>query len=174
MSKILELIPGLDGDATVTRFSELTGKSKSVISDHKNKGVLKGKSFLNWLHSYMAHLSKVAAGRGDTSERLVEARIDDLETKSGVNRLTYHEKLGTLIPIEESELILTDWANYTAQEVQGSFLEYTSKIEQKYNLEIDDKFKNETIRTTFDRIQNYAEKLASPSSQSSAEGIQST
>jgi len=163
MSKILELIPGLGEEATVTRFAELTGKTKSAISDHKNKGLLKqGDSFIQWLHSYMAHLSDMAGGRGgDKQEQLTEARIADLETKAGLNRLAYHEKLENLVPVEIASASLVDWAGYTNREIVGSFDQLIHEVEHKHGITVDPEVREKIVGSAINRIREYAEKLGS-------------
>lgn len=161
MSKILELIPELGNVATVSRFSELTGKTKSVISDHKNKGLLReGDSFLQWLHSYMAHLSDIAAGRGSESDELLTARIDELVTKTALNRLAYHEKLEYLVPVEVAAASLVDWAAFTQREIIGAFEQLIHEIEHKHGITVEPKVREKIVGSAINRIREYAEKLA--------------
>jgi len=160
MIKILETIPQLGEDATVTNFALLVGKSKAVISGFKNKGVFTGKSLIDWLHSYMTHLSNVAGGRGTDNENLTAARIAELETKTALNNLTYHEKLGVLIERETAESTLIDWAIYTNQEVSAAFEKLIIEIESEYKIEIDEQLVIKNVGNTTKRIKGYAEKMA--------------
>ena len=159
--KVLELIPELGQVATVTRFSELTGKTKSVISDHKNSGVLvEGETFLQWLHSYMGHLSLVAAGRGSDSDELTVAKINSLNVKTALDRLVYHEKLNSLVPVDVAAESLIEWAGFTQRETAGAFDQFVHEIEHKYNIVIDQKIREKIGGAAIVRIREYAEKLA--------------
>ncbi len=159
MIKILEMIPQLSEEATISRFAEMVGKDKSAISGHRSSGVLKGTTMLDWLHSYMDHLSDMAGGRGTGSERLNEARIDDLESKASLNRLNYYERIGTLVPLELASTTLGEWAGYTSQEIKDGFEKLCIEIESKYSISIDDEVRNNVAGTTVERIKSYGLKL---------------
>ena len=151
----------LHEQATVSRFALLVGKSKPVISERLKQHVInEGDSYLQWLHDYIEHLSAVAGGRGgDNQEELTQAKIEDLKTKSGLNRLAYHEKLGSLVPVEAAETSLIEWGSYTNRQIIEAFNEFVFEIQDKYSITIEPEIREKIVRSTTGRIRDYAQKL---------------
>lgn len=151
----------LHEEATVSKFALLVGKSKPVISERlKNNIIFQGDSYLQWLHQYVEHLSAVAGGRGgDKQEQLTEARIAELETKAGINRLIYHEKIENLVSVEVAYAGMIDWASYTNRQIGSAFEQYTHEIEHKHGITVDPKMREEIAGSAINRIKEYAKKL---------------
>ncbi len=161
MVKIIKMIPQLGEKAIVARFAELTGKSHSAIVEFKNRGILEEDgNLLEWLHAYMKHLPNMAGGRGSDNDELTAAKISELEAKTALNRLTYHERLGTLINIDVASATLLEWASFNQRETDKGFNQIIHEVEHKYNITIDPALKAKISGAITQRIKNYAEQLA--------------
>ncbi len=111
--------------------------------------------------AYIRDLRDKAAGRGgDQQSELTKARTDESVVKAALGRLQYHEKLGALVPLEDVERPLMDWAGYTAQQVTVGFDDLKSQIETKYQIEIDTEMVNRVVGSTTTRIQGYAKHIS--------------
>lgn len=111
--------------------------------------------------AYIRDLRDKAAGRGgDQSSELAKARTEEAVVKAALGRLLYHEKLGTLVPVADVEGPLLDWAGYTAQQIRVGFDDLKSKVETKYQVEIDPEMVNKVVGSTTSRIEGYAQHIS--------------
>ena len=110
--------------------------------------------------AYIRDLREKAAGRGGSQlERLNKARIDDLEMKAANGRLVYHEKLRTLIPADDAEKVLADWASYANLEYLGCIERLIQDIDNVLKVTVDRAGVNKIVGPTLERIAGYAQNL---------------
>ena len=110
--------------------------------------------------AYIRDLREKAAGRGGSQiEQLNRARIDDLQQKAANGRLTYHEKLRSLISADEAERVLSDWASFANREYLGGLERILQEIENVQKLTIDRAVVAKVAGPTTERIAGYARKL---------------
>lgn len=110
--------------------------------------------------AYIRDLRQKAAGRGGTQiELLNAARIEESTVKSANGRLSYHEKLGTLVPTADAAFAIVEWANFANREYQGGFEKLTQELEATLKVSIDRSMVARIAGITVGRIGGYADKL---------------
>ena len=110
--------------------------------------------------AYIRDLREKAAGRGGSqAEQLNHARIEESTVKASNGRLTYHEKLGTLIPAADAASALKDWAGFANREYQGGVEKIVQQIEAEHQVTVDRDGVNRIAGSTISRIGGYADKL---------------
>lgn len=110
--------------------------------------------------AYIRDLREKAAGRGGGQmEALNSARIEESTVKTSLNRLSYHEKLGTLVPAADAAAALRDWAAFANREYLGGFEKLVQQIEAAFKISVDRDGVNRIVGSTVSRIGGYADKL---------------
>ncbi|MBB1489085.1 hypothetical protein [Oceanospirillum sediminis] len=151
----------LTAQASQTGFARLLGCSQQSISRYVQSGVLtSGGSYHSWLKELHGHLSEVAAGRGaDHQNNMAQATIEEKTAKTALYRLQYHEKLGSLVNLEEAQSLLTDWASYANRKFTQSVEEMVTEIEQQHGIKISPELREKHAGTATERIRNFVGKL---------------
>ena len=110
--------------------------------------------------AYIRDLREKAAGRGGgQAEALNSARLEESTVKTSLNRLSYHEKLSTLVPAADAASALRDWAAFANREYQGGFEKLVQQIETANKISVDRDGVNRIVGSTVSRIGGYADKL---------------
>ncbi|MEH6825641.1 MAG: hypothetical protein V7629_17220 [Motiliproteus sp.] len=171
MSKSLDLLE----PAKQAVFARLVGVSQPAINKQIEKGVLiRGGSYQEWLNSYIEQLRSQAAGRGgDKQANLTQARIEESEVKTALGRIQYHEKLGSLVILEEARAFLMDWAAYANREFRQANERLVLDIKSMLDVDVPDELRDKHVGAAIERVKSYALKLASDGSDSS-EGVPAT
>ncbi|AVO51224.1 hypothetical protein [Ectopseudomonas mendocina] len=137
------------------------------MSERNCRDVLKALG-INWAEwdldeiriAYIRDLREKAAGRGGSQfELLNNARIEESTVKAANGRLTYHEKLGTLVPAADAALALKDWAGFANREYQSGVEKLVQQIEAEHQVTVDRDGVNRIAGSTVSRIGGYADKL---------------
>jgi hypothetical protein len=137
------------------------------MSERNCRDVLKALD-IDWTESsldeirtaYIRDLREKAAGRGGSQvEQLNNARIEESTVKAANGRLTYHEKLGTLVPAADAAQALRDWAGFANREYQSGVEKVVQHIEAEHQVVIDRDGVNRIAGSTVSRIGGYADKL---------------
>ncbi|MGF6692666.1 hypothetical protein [Metapseudomonas resinovorans] len=110
--------------------------------------------------AYIRDLREKAAGRGSSqAEALNAARIEESTVKAANGRLTYHEKLGTLVPAADAALAIRDWAGFANREYQGGVEKLVQHVENAHKISVDRAEVTRIAGSTVSRIGGYADKL---------------
>nr|WP_288358267.1 hypothetical protein [uncultured Pseudomonas sp.] len=110
--------------------------------------------------AYIRDLREKAAGRGGSQvEALNSARIEESTVKAANGRLTYHEKLGTLVPAADAASALRDWAGFANREYQSGVEKIVQQLEAEHQISIDRDGVSRIAGSTVSRIGGYADKL---------------
>ncbi len=144
------------------RFGAIIGISRQAVAAHVERGTLQpGQTLRVWLLGYCEHIRIQAAGRGgaDDQAALTRARAAESEIKAAVGRLEYHEKLGTLVPSEDAERALCDWAGFVAREVPALAERIIQSVETEGIALGRDRAKTAGA-ATIERIRKHAVELA--------------
>lgn len=137
------------------------------MSERNCRDVLKSLD-IDWTESsldqvrtaYIRDLREKAAGRGGSQVELLNAaRIEESTVKSANGRLTYHEKLGTLVPTADAAFVLNEWASFANREYQGGFEKLAQELEATLKVSIDRSMVARVAGITVSRIGGYADKL---------------
>ena len=144
--------------------------STPIISRTVKGGLLpEGGTYREWLLVYIEKLRQSAAGRGgEKQEGLAEAKAEEARMKTALNRLIYHEKIGTLAPAVDVEAAFIDWAGYAQREVEQALYKIADQIEES-GVEIDQDIITNGITTITGRITSYSDKLSADFEDSSGE-----
>ncbi len=151
----------LDRKATQAEFAKLVGISQQAASKQLDKGAIKaGETLREWLLTYCDRLRDQAAGRGGSQqESLASAKTEEAQVKTALNRLTYQEKLGTLVLGDDVGYALSDWAGYANREFRSGTEKIVELIENEHSISVNREAVKNIVGPTTERIQGYAEKL---------------
>ncbi len=151
----------LEQKATQAEFARLVGISQQAVSKQLDKGAIHaGETLREWLLQYCNHLRDQAAGRGGSQqESLASAKTEEAEVKTALNRLTYQERLGTLILGDDVGYALSDWAGYANREFRSGTEKIVELIENEHSVSVNREAVKNIVGPTTERIQGYAEKL---------------
>lgn len=137
------------------------------MSERNCRDMLKGLG-IDWTQAtlddvrvaYIRDLREKAAGRGGSqAELLAIARTQESTVKAANGRLTYHEKLGTLVPTADAAFALNDWASFGNREYLAGFEKLTQELEATLKVSIDRGMVERIAGSTVKRIGGYAAKL---------------
>ena len=110
--------------------------------------------------AYIRDLRDKAAGRGGSQqESLATAKTEEAQVKTALNRLTYQEKLGTLVLADDVGYALNDWAGYANREYKSGIEKIIQSVESAHGISVDREMVNNVAGSTTERIQGYAGKL---------------
>lgn len=151
----------LDEVASQTGFADILGISQQAVSKQVKKGTLsQGGTYGDWLHEYYDHLADQAAGRGGEGQMdVARATIEEKQTKTALNRLQYHEKLGRLVDIEEARSLLSDWASFTNRQLRQAFERFSLEVESQLDVEVPPELREKYAGAAIERIRGYVQKL---------------
>ena len=162
---------GLQAVASQTIFARLVGVSQQTISKQIEKGILsKEGTYRDWLLSYTDHLREQAAGRGgDNQLDIARATIEEKAVKTALGRITYHEKLGTLVDKEETQTFLSDWAGYSNKQFLQAFERLILDIQSQFDVTVPPELREKHAGSAIERVRGYALKLGEDSHSGSAD-----
>lgn len=165
----------LQEEANQTEFARLVGVSQQAISKLVDKGLLpRGSSNQEWLTLYIGNLREQAAGRGGSlHDERTRSQIKESETKTANLRLQYHEKLGSLVILEEARAFLMDWAAYANREFRQANERLVLDIKSMLDVDVPDELRDKHVGAAIERVKSYALKLASGGSDGSG-GVPAT
>ena len=151
----------LDQEATQTGFAELVGVSQQSISSRVKSGQLaKGETYWQWLLTYCEDLREHAAGRGgDEQAEFQRSRAQDMAATAALKRITYHEKIETLVLKEQAREFLGDWARFANSEFNTAFDMFIRAIEEKTGESIDPDLRDKYAGSAIRRVRDFALKL---------------
>ena len=152
----------LNTKATQTKFADLVGVTQQAISKQLDKGILQaGQTYKTWLKSYCEHLRETAAGRGGShQENSALANIREKTASAQLKELDFHEKTKALVPVNEIEPMLANWAVLARSEVTNAVSKITTNLESKHNIEIEQDLVDEQLGAAFAAIANYPANLS--------------
>ncbi|MQM37685.1 hypothetical protein KBTX_01687 [wastewater metagenome] len=147
----------LDHKAKQTHFAKLVGVSQSAVAQRVAAGELpEGGTYLQWLYAYCAALRAEAGGRGgDAQGELAKARTRQANADAQAKELSYHRELGHLIPVEEIEPVLANWASMARAEVQYAAERLVTEIESVHGIKVDPEAVPRVLAPAFRAIADY-------------------
>lgn len=150
----------LDKSATQTGFASLVGVSQPVISGRVKDGRLPvGGTFREWLHAYCEDLREQAAGRGGEEQAdFQRSRAEDMAATAAIKRMTYHEKMKTLILKDEALQFLGDWAAFANNEFKQGFDGLAKALEERTGEPVDSELKEKYAGAAITRVRDFALK----------------
>lgn len=150
----------LGKDATQTGFASLVGVSQQAVSGRVKDGRLPiGGTFQEWLLAYCEDLREQAAGRGgDEQADFQRARAEDMTATAAIKRMTYHEKMKTLILKDEALQFLGDWAAFANNEFKQGFEGLAKAIEERTGEAVDSELKDKYAGAAITRVRGFALK----------------
>ena len=151
----------LDEQATQGKFSLLVGVSQQAIGKQVDNGVLtRGESFGDWLIDYTNHLREEAAGRGGSQQQsLTVARTEEATVKAALGRVSYHEKIGTIVSVDDAKDFLSDWAGYANREYRSGTERLILDVEAVFSINVEKELVDKHAGSAINRVKRYAEKL---------------
>lgn len=151
----------LDKEATQTGFADLVGVSQQAISSRVKSGQLvMGETYWQWLLVYTEDLREHAAGRGgDEQAEFQRSRAQDMAATAALKRITYHEKIDTLVIKEEARGFLGDWARFANSEFNNAFDSFIRAIEEKAGEPVDPGLREKYAGAAIRRVRDFALKL---------------
>ncbi len=147
---------------TTKQISEhLKMSERNVYEILKNLGIDRKTATMQEVRiAYILDLREKAAGRGGSmQESLSVARTEEAQMKTALNRLAYHEKLGTLVLANDAGYALNDWAAYANREYLSGIEKLVSSIEDETDISVSRKTVDNIVIPMLERIQQYAKKL---------------
>lgn len=110
--------------------------------------------------AYIEDLREKAAGRsGEDQAALTKARTQDAMAGANLKELQYHQTVGNLVPVNEIEPLLVDWAANGRAQVVNAKERAIAAIESKYDIEIDPELVDEPFAVALESIGGYAQYL---------------
>lgn len=94
MDKVPSLNDTVESQAAFARLLNITPQA---ISNHIKSGNITGKTYLEWLQSYMQHLRAEAAGRAEKDDAMREAKIRETLAKARKTELEILQLEGVLV-----------------------------------------------------------------------------
>lgn len=123
---------------------------KELNIDHKKS------TLTNIRIAYIRSLRNQAAGRGGSQqENATRAKIRESEANAQLKELQFHKEVKTLIPANEIEPILANWATLARSETQHAIAKMVAAIESKHGIEVEQGLIDESLGAAFAAIANY-------------------
>lgn len=121
--------------------------------------------------AYIRDLREKAAGRGgDGQAELVAARIRESKAKAIGFEVQNLERMGALIPVDELEPALEQWATVARAEVANALSKIIADIQGNYGIDIEQSIVDTHIRNAYSIIGRYPGRDPL-SDQSGADGV---
>jgi len=120
--------------------------------------------------AYIRHLRNQAAGRGGShQETATLAKIRESEASAQLKELDFFEKIKLLVPVEEIEPMLDNWAVLARSEVKNAMDKIIANLESKHGVEIEQGFIDESLGSAFTAIGSYPRNMSKDDAASSEE-----
>ena len=111
--------------------------------------------------AYIRYMRELAAGRGgDEQASLTRARTKQALADSAIKELQYHREMAALVPVEDIEPTLRNWAAMARSEVQYAVEKLVSGIQSRHGIEVDQKLIDDTFTPAFRSVGSYPSQLA--------------
>ena len=94
---------------------------------------------------------------------LAVAKEQEALANAALKRLTYHEKLGTLILKEEAHQFLTEWAVNANQAYGEGFDGFVEDLQDQFEIDIPTELIDQYVTTTAERVRRHALQLVGDS-----------
>lgn len=94
---------------------------------------------------------------------LSEAKEEEARANAALKRLTYHEKLGTVILKEEAHAFLTEWANQANQAYSEGFDGFVEDLQDQFEIDIPTELIDKYATATSERVRVHALQLVGDS-----------
>jgi len=110
---------------------------------------------------YIRHLRHQAAGRGGShQETSTLAKIRESEANAQLKELDFYTKIKLLVPVEEIEPMLDNWAVLARSEVRNAMDKIIANLESKHGIEIEQGIIDESLGSAFTAIGSYPRNLS--------------
>lgn len=105
---------------------------------------------------YIRLMREQAAGRGGShQENAAKAKIRESEANAQLKELDFYEKIKLLVPLEEIEPMLDNWAVLARSEIKNAMDKIIANLESKHSIEIEQGFIDESLGSAFTAIASY-------------------
>jgi len=110
---------------------------------------------------YIRHLRNQAAGRGgDHQKEAALAKIRESSATAQLKELDFYEKIKLLVPVEEIEPILDNWAVLARSEIKNAVDKIIANLESKHGIEIEQGLIDESLGSAFTAIGSYPRNIS--------------
>lgn len=117
-------------------FARLVGISRQAVADHRRRGTLRdGASAAEWLRSYCERLRGLRSA--DEAQALAKQRARQAAADAQLKELSYLERVGALVAVEDIEPRLATWAVAIRAEFESAIEKILGMIESKHGVELD-------------------------------------
>jgi hypothetical protein len=153
----MTLTSDLDQAPSQQTFATLVGISQQRVSKLIADGVLsRDGSLRDWIAAYCESLRQEAAGRGgDDQSSLASARAEQARTDAQLKKLQYHREIGNLVPVEELEPLIANWAATARSEVRYAGEKLLAHIRSAHDIEVGDDLLDEFLTPAFKAIADW-------------------
>ena len=110
--------------------------------------------------AYIRDLRDKAAGRGgEDAQSLTQARTKQALADARIKDLTYYRELKLLVPVDEIEPLLANWAATARSETTFAVEKLVAAIQSQHRIQIDQQLIDDTVYAAFRSIGSYPARL---------------